>query len=141
MCALFLTEHSNSTFWGKIPFIERQGLASCYREQETPSMVQQYRIYLQCRRCGFDPWVGKIPWRRKWQLTLVFLSGESHEQRSLVGESMGSQKSQDMTERLKQQQITENKETPYILFLLLWAVRARVCPGLNQSCLGLQNSS
>jgi len=39
------------------------------------------------KRCRFDPWVGKIPWRRKWQLTLVFLPGESHEQRSLVGYS------------------------------------------------------
>jgi len=29
------------------------------------------------RRPGFDPWVGKIPWRRAWQLTLVFLPGES----------------------------------------------------------------
>ena len=45
----------------------------------------------QCRRPGFDPWVGKIPWRRKWQLTPVFLPGKSHEQRSL---SMGSHKSQ-----------------------------------------------
>ena len=33
---------------------------------------------------GFDPWVGKIPWRRKWQSTPVFLPGESHGQRSLV---------------------------------------------------------
>ena len=35
----------------------------------------------QCRRpkvCGFDPWVGKIPWRRKWQPTSIFLSEESH---------------------------------------------------------------
>ena len=32
-----------------------------------------------------DPWVGKIPWRRKWQLTPVFLPGESHGQRSLAG--------------------------------------------------------
>jgi len=30
----------------------------------------------QCRRCGFDPWVGKIPWRRKWQPTPVFLPGK-----------------------------------------------------------------
>ena len=35
----------------------------------------------QCKRCGFDPWVGKIPWRRAWQ----FMPGESHGQRSLVG--------------------------------------------------------
>ena len=37
----------------------------------------------QCRRPGFNPWVRKIPWRRKWQPTPVFLPGESHWQRSL----------------------------------------------------------
>ena len=36
---------------------------------------------------GFDPWVGKIRWRRKWQPTSVFLPGESHGQRILVGYS------------------------------------------------------
>ena len=44
----------------------------------------------QCRRLRrhwFDPWVGKTPWRRKWQPTQVFLPGESHGQRSLVGYS------------------------------------------------------
>ena len=35
----------------------------------------------------FDPWVGKIPWRRKWQPTPVFLLGESYGQRSLAGYS------------------------------------------------------
>ena len=40
-----------------------------------------------CRRHGFDPWVGKIPWRRKWQPTPVFLPGESHRRKSLVGYS------------------------------------------------------
>ena len=34
---------------------------------------------------GFDPWVGKIPWRRAWQPTPVFLPGQSHGQRSLAG--------------------------------------------------------
>ena len=37
----------------------------------------------QCKRCRFHPWVGKIPWRRKWQSIPVFLPGESHGQRSL----------------------------------------------------------
>ena len=41
----------------------------------------------RCRRRGLDPWAGKIPWRRKWQPTLVFLPGKSHGQRSLVGYS------------------------------------------------------
>ena len=40
---------------------------------------------LQCRRPGFDPWVMRVPWRRKWLPTLVFLPGESHGQRSLEG--------------------------------------------------------
>ena len=42
----------------------------------------------QCRKCKrhrFNPWVGKIPWRRKWQPIPVFLPGEFHGQRSLVG--------------------------------------------------------
>ena len=39
----------------------------------------------RCRRCGFDPWVRKIPWRRAWQPTAVFMPGESHGQRGLAG--------------------------------------------------------
>ena len=54
----------------------------------------------QCRRPGFDPWVGKIPWRRKWKPTPVFLLGESHGQRSLA--SVDSQKV-NMIERLSMQ--------------------------------------
>ena len=49
-------------------------------------------------RSGFDPWVGKIPWRREWQLTLVFLPGEFHEERSLVGYSPQGHKESDTTE-------------------------------------------
>ena len=37
----------------------------------------------QCRKLGFNLWVGKIPWGRKWQPTLVFLPGKFHGQRSL----------------------------------------------------------
>ena len=46
-------------------------------------------------RLGFDPWVRKIPWSRKWQPTPVFLLGESHGQWSLVGylQSMGPKES------------------------------------------------
>ena len=55
------------------------------------------RICLQCRRPRFDPW--KIPWRRAWQPTPVFLPGESHGQRSLVGYSPWGHKDLDTTER------------------------------------------
>ena len=47
---------------------------------------------------GFDTRVGKIPWRRAWQPTLVFLFGESHGQGSLVGYSPWGHKELDMTE-------------------------------------------
>ena len=45
--------------------------------------------FCQCRKHkrGFDPWVGKIPWRRAWQSTPVFLPGESHGQSTLAGYS------------------------------------------------------
>ena len=48
-------------------------------------MAQQYRICLQHRRGRFNPWVGKILWRREWQPTPVSLLENSHRQRSLMG--------------------------------------------------------
>ena len=41
----------------------------------------------QCKRHRFNPWVRKIPWRRKWQPAPVLLAGESHGQRRLGGYS------------------------------------------------------
>ena len=52
------------------------------------------------RWCSFDPWVGKIPWRRKWQPTPVFLPGKSHGQRSLGGYSPPGRKESDVSEWL-----------------------------------------
>ena len=57
-----------------------------------PDGLDNKRVCLQCRRSGFDPWIRKTPWRREWQCTPIFLLGEFHEQRSLVGQSMGSQR-------------------------------------------------
>ena len=54
----------------------------------------------QYRRLRFNPWVGKIPWRRKWQPTLVLLPREFHGQRSQVGYSPQGHKGSDLTERL-----------------------------------------
>ena len=52
------------------------------------------------RRCGFDPWIRKILWRRKWQPTPVFLPRKSHEPRSLKGYSPQGHKELDTTEQL-----------------------------------------
>ena len=46
----------------------------------------------------FNPWIGKISWRREWQPTPVFLPGEFHGQKSLVGYSPRGRKESDMTE-------------------------------------------
>ena len=55
---------------------------------------------VEWRKDGFDPWVGKIPWRREWQPTPVFLPGEVHGQRNLVGYSPLDHKESDTTEGL-----------------------------------------
>ena len=47
------------------------------------------RVCLQCRRTEFDPWIGKIPWRREWQPTPVFPPEEFHGQRSLGSQRVG----------------------------------------------------
>ena len=56
------------------------------------------RVCLQCRKPGFEPWVQKILWRRKWQPTPVFLPGQSHGWRSMTGNSPWGHKESDMTE-------------------------------------------
>ena len=60
-------------------------------EQRWASLLAQSSA-CQYRRAGFDPRVGKIPWRRKWQTTPVFLPGESHGQRNLAGYSAATAK-------------------------------------------------
>ena len=63
-------------------------------------VVQCEEPVCQCRRHRMDPWVGKIPWRRKWQPTPGFLPGKSHGQRSLVGYSPWYHKESDTTWQL-----------------------------------------
>ena len=50
------------------------------------------------KRHGFYLWLRKIPWRRAWQPTPVFLPGEPHGQWSLVGYSLWGRKESDTTE-------------------------------------------
>ena len=57
------------------------------------------------RRCGFHPWVRKIPWRRKWQTTPVFLPAKSHGQRSFMGFSPWGRK-----ELARQDFVTEQQQ-------------------------------
>ena len=61
-------------------------------------MGQMVKNLPAVQRPRLDPWVGKIPWRREWQPTPVFLSREFHGQRSLAGYSPWGRKELDMTE-------------------------------------------
>ena len=53
---------------------------------------------------ALDPWVGNIPWRRKWQPTPAFLPGKSQGQKGLVGYSPWGRKELDMTEHIKEEE-------------------------------------
>ena len=56
-----------------------------HKDTGPPSWLSGEESACQCRRHGFDLWVGRISWRRKWQSTPVFLPEKSHGQRSLPG--------------------------------------------------------
>ena len=76
-----LSHLKKGLFGGKDSLIKCEEWAQCARGQFNESYLVptgkeptcQCRT---CKRCGFDPWVGKIPWRRAWQPTPVFLPGE-----------------------------------------------------------------
>ena len=63
----------------------------------------------RCKRHRFDPWVGKILWRRKWQPSPVSWPGKSHGQRSLVGHSPWGCREWDTTERRQTHAYTHEK--------------------------------
>ena len=70
----------------------------------------------QCRKCRFNPWVEKSPWRRKWQPTPVSLPGESHGLRRLVGYSPRDHK------RIGHNLATKQQQQHPLLFMLITIV-------------------
>ena len=88
--------------------------------------ISAIRIYLQCRRCllcgrrGFNPWVRKIHWRRKWQSMPEFFPGKFHRQRSLAGFSPWSCKRvrRDLATKQQQQLCICESQTCNISFFL-----------------------
>ena len=89
-------------------------LLMCILIQGFPSSSVVKNPPAQCLRHGLSPWVGKIPWRRKWQPTPVSLPGKSHGQRRLAGYSPLGHKRIGHNLAVKQQQfITEKPTTKY----------------------------
>ena len=75
----------------------------------------------QCRRCkrhSVDPSVRKIPWRRKWQPSPVFLPGKFHGQRSLVGYCPWGCKESDLAERTHNVQFCDRYKILECIFTL-----------------------
>ena len=62
---------------------------------------------------GVSPWVGKIPWRKKWHPTPGFLPGEPHGRRSLVGYSPWGHNESDMTVHTCVHTHTVSTRTPF----------------------------
>ena len=74
------------------------------------------------QKTRFSPWVGKIPWKRKWQPTPVFLPRKSHGQRSLLGYSPWGHEELDTTEVTWYTEISARKlEIPREHFVQRWA--------------------
>ena len=81
-----------------------------------PGSSEGKTLCLQCRP-GFEPQVGKIPWRRAWQPTTVVLPGEFHGQRSLAGYNPRDHKESDMTEKISLD-LDDIYETLYLIIFL-----------------------
>ena len=90
-----------------------EGIGYPFQYSWASLVAQMVSISPQCRRPGFDPWIGKIPWRRPWQPTPVFLPGESSWTEKSGGlQSMGSQ-------RVKQDWVTKHTPQQTVQYLVL----------------------
>ena len=88
-------------------------------------------------RPGFDPWVGKIPWKRKWQPSPVFLPG----QRNLVGYSPWCRKESDMNEQLSTPPGTRGLSTRKWKNTLSSQVHIKKSPGQTKYLVGKSKAS
>ena len=75
----------------------------------------QYRRH---KRHRVDSWVGRIPWRRAWQPTPVFLPGKSQGQRSLGGYRPWGCKESDMTEQLKWTELNQSIRASHVALVV-----------------------
>ena len=112
LCPLILNHWTTREVPGLAILMSRLFLVKNYTEytKRAPLRLRRYILggfpggtsgkesICQWRRHGFNSWVGKIPWRRAWQPTPVFLSGESQGKRSLMGSSPQGHKEQGRKE-------------------------------------------
>ena len=102
------------------------------RPTRTSLVAPSVKNLPECGRPGFNPWVGKIPWRRERQPTPVSLPGESHGQRSLVGCSPWGLKESGMTGKLTHTYIPETHRAFSAVKNLPDYRRRRLDPGVGK---------
>ena len=136
-----MTTHLSTLDW-RIPWTEEPGglHSTGHKESDTiewltlsicteASLVAQWqKVCGQFRRHRSHPWVGKIPWRREWQPTPVFLPGEFHRQRSLAIYSPQGHQQSDTTERLNWTELKQSKS-----FLPRWCQWQRICLTMQET--------
>ena len=81
----------------------------------------------QCRRRGFNPWIRKMLWRRKWQPTPVFLPGKFHGQRSLAGSGPWGRTESDTTEQLSVHTHTRLLMLLFLFRSIWWSASTCAC--------------
>ena len=97
------------------------GSPECFTQYQVygrPSWLRSKEFACQfrrCRRLGFEPQVGKIPWRRKWQPTTVLLPGDSQGQRGLEGHRPRGREEWHLAKHMHTKYVTE-------VFSLCWSV-------------------
>ena len=110
----------------------------CYPQRKSVWKIIKTKIFfppwwlkLKCRRPGFNPWVGKIPWKRKWQPTSVLLPGELHGKSGLAGSCPWGHKGSDTTDQLTHTQTYKDHKNS-ITKQLNWK-SSNICK-LKQKC-------
>ena len=110
-------------FCACVYFNPHSALVDLYNNKDNglPRWLSGKESAWQCRRLEFHPWVEKIPWRRKWQPTPVFLPGKCHGQRGLVDYSLWDRKESDTTGLLNNSNNNNNKcPNPFEIITLKW---------------------
>ena len=131
-CSCLENPRDGGAWWAAVYGVAQSGtrlkrLSSSSSSVASP-VAQWWRIYLWCKRHEFDPWVGKIPWRKKWWPTPVFLPGKSHGQRTLVGyKRVGYTRVHRVTKEWDTTQWLNNNSNKWLLYNVVQQSRLVIC--------------
>ena len=117
----------------KLPKPRGWGLQLSQQQGRTTVSPAGSTACLPVQQTGFDPWVGKVPWRRKWHPTPVFLPGKSHGQRSL--RSRGGRDLHFLTQSVRE---TKNQVFVVLVYWCRWQGAEFRSPGGNKKDLIFQ---